>query len=84
MSATEIDRMIYLIESELMRRHGCDAAARMIGPLKWYIYTGRASAEFLRLLRAARPVLVARDLANGGSDDDMIRRVCKRIKYTPC
>lgn len=84
MSETEIEHMIYLIEWEIMRRNGCDAAARMIAPLKWYIYTGRASVEFLRLLRRARPVLVARDLAKGGSDDEMIRRVCKRIKYMPC
>ena len=81
MSSTMIETMLWHIQREDMQRNGCDAAERDMMPLKWYINTGRASAEFLRCLMAARPVLVARDLHKGGSYDEVIMRVCKRIKF---
>ena len=45
------------------------------------MHTGRASTEFLRLLMNTRPVLVARDLHKGGSYEEVINRICHRIKY---
>lgn len=81
MNATTIETMLWHIQREIMTRHGCDAAERFMMPLKWYINTGRASCDFLRCLYNARPVLVARDLAKGGSDEEAINRVCKRIGY---
>lgn len=81
MNSTTIDTMIWHIQREIMDRHGADASYRLIAPLVWYINTGRASAEFLRLLFASRPVLVARDLAKGGSDLEALERVFKRIGF---
>jgi hypothetical protein len=81
MSTTKIDSMLYAIEAELMKRQGVDAAHRALAPLSWYINTGRASTAFLHALAAARPVLIARDLAKGGSYEDAVNRVCRRIKY---
>lgn len=43
--------------------------------------TLRASTQFLHCLMNARPVLVARDLHKGGSHEEVINRVCHRIKY---
>lgn len=82
MSKTTIDTMLWHIQREIMQRYGVDAAARYIAPLTWYINTGRASISFLHALYNARPVLVARDLAKGGSYDEALERVFKRIHYT--
>ena len=81
MSRTKIDELIWSIQRELMNRYGVTAAERMIMPLVWYIDTGRASTMFLKALASVRPFLIARDLANGGSDEEIINRICRRIKY---
>lgn len=81
MSSTQIDTMLWSIQREDMQRHGCTQAERDMQPLVWYINTGRASTEFLRLLMNTRPVLVARDLHKGGSYEEVINRICHRIKY---
>lgn len=81
MTATKIETMMWHIQRELMQRHGCDNAERMMYPIMWYVNSGRASAAFLAKLYATRPVLVARDLAKGGSDEEIINRICKRIGY---
>ena len=80
-NATSIETMLWHIERELMERHVCDAAARYMIPLKWYVNTGRAPTSFLRALMNGRPVLIARDLAKGGSDEEVIDRICKRIGF---
>ena len=76
-----IDDTIWSIQKEIMKRHGVDAAYRETAPIEWYIITGRASAEFLRLLKSARPLLIARDCHKGGSYEEVINRVCKRLGY---
>lgn len=81
MSSTMIETMLWHIQREIMNRHGVDASYRLIAPLALYIETGRASVEFLRLLFISRPVLVARDLAKGGSDHEALERVFKRIGF---
>ena len=81
LSATSVDTCLWHIQREIMQRHGAAFADRAMSPLRYYINTGRASALFLRLLINARPVIVARDLAKGGSDSEVIDRICKRIGY---
>lgn len=75
LSSTSIDSALWSIELYLMRRYGCDAAAREIAPLRWYIGTGRASVSFLHGLLEAKTFMVARKLHEGGSDETVIRRV---------
>ena len=72
-----IDKYLWDVEKYLMRKYGCDEAERTIYPLKWYIFTGRASAAFLQRLRAAKPYMIARRLYNADdkSHDGMIRSV---------
>lgn len=81
MNKTMIETCLWHIQREIMTRHGCDAAERYMYPLTWYVNTGRASLDFLHKLVNARPVLVARDLAKGGSYDEALRRVFHRIGY---
>lgn len=80
MNKTMIDTCLWSIQRELMHRYGCDQAERDMWPLWWWINTGRASTPFLRALVNARPVLVARDLHKGGSYDEVVQRVERRIR----
>ena len=77
----DIETILYKIWHELSVRHGCSAADREISPLAWYIGTGRASASFIRLVQSEKPFKIARDLHKGGSYEETIDRICKRINY---
>lgn len=79
LSSTTVDSALWSIELYLMRRYGCDAAAREIAPLRWYIGTGRASVSFLHGLLKAKTYMVARKLHEGGSDEAVIRRVSEYL-----
>lgn len=76
-----MDQQIWKIQKELMKRHGVDQSIRDMRPLEWYIKTGRASLNFLGNLFSTKPYLIARDLHKGGSDEEIIDRICKRINY---
>lgn len=73
------DRYIWAVENYLMRKHGVDAAHRMLEPLTWYIWTCRASVDFLRKLTDTKPYIIGRILAKGGSTDEVINNIKKRI-----
>ena len=80
LSQTTIETALWLIKASLMKKYGCDAADRIIEPLVWYISTGRASTVFLRKLVNAKPFMVGRRLAAGGSTDEVVARVKEFIK----
>lgn len=80
---TSTETCLWSIERELMKRYGVDQGRRFIDPLCYYINTGRASVEFIRLLIQAKPFMVARKLAAGGSTEDAIKRVQSYIGYKP-
>lgn len=82
MSRTAIETMLWHIQREIMQRRGATASENLIAPLTWYISTGRAPTEFLKKLYETRPVLVARDLAKGGTYDEVINRICQRIGFS--
>lgn len=73
------DTYIWAVEKYLMQKYGVDAMYRMIDPLTWYVNTGRASASFLQLLTQTKPFVIGRILAKGGSHDDVVRNIRKRI-----
>lgn len=79
-SRTAIDDHVWSITRYLWERYGVDAGNRMIFPLNWYISTGRASVEFLHKFVAAKPFVIGRILAAGGSDESIIRAIRDRIK----
>lgn len=73
MSST--DMFIWKVEAYLMRKYGIDTAYRDMDALRWYIYTGRASASVLMRLGACKPYMIGRILHEGGSVDETIKRI---------
>ena len=80
-NATSIETCLWHIQRYIMEKQGCDAAERAMSPLKWYVLTGRASPDFLRLLLDAKPFLIGRTLIQGGSDTEIIAAVKNRIGF---
>jgi hypothetical protein len=76
---TKSDRYIWKVEEYLLRTHGVTETWRMLDPLQWYINTGRASVTFLHLLYDVKPYCIGKILAKGGSHDEVIRKIRKRI-----
>jgi len=67
---------VYMV---LMNKYGVDAADREISDLAWYINTGRAYPKFLQRLCAQKPFVIARILHKGGSTDEVIKNLKKRL-----
>lgn len=79
-SATTIDSYLWSVRTWLWKKCGSvDDGNRAVYPLVWYIDTGRASGEFLRLLLSHKPYVVGQSLMGGGSDEEAISRVKSRI-----
>lgn len=78
---TKAEEYILKVESYLMRKYGVDAAQRLISPLTWYVYTARASATFLFMLYDVKPYCIGKILAKGGSHDEVICNIKKRIGF---
>ena len=76
-----IETGLWAIQRYLMQRYGVDQSAQDVAPLSWYIDTGRASVDFIRMVLTAKPFMVARKLHEGGTYDDVIQRVKSYIGY---
>lgn len=72
-----VDDGLYQIKKALMRTKGLslDEAALIMSPLYWYEATGRASCDFLRKLFTAKPYMIARKLYEGGTTEEVIKRI---------
>lgn len=57
-----------------------DRSHNMIYPLWHYIVSGRASTDFCKALMKTKPYMVARRIAQGGSDDEIMERIKKLVK----
>ncbi len=75
MSYTAIDNQLWNVKLYMMKKYGCDSASALFAPLEWYVTTDRASLPFLRWFISAKPFVVARVLAKGGSYDEAIARL---------
>ena len=80
-NAVSIETGLWAIQRYLMERHGVYQAAQDVAPLSWYINTGRAPIEFIRMVLNAKPYMVARKLHEGGSYDEAIQRVKDYIGF---
>jgi hypothetical protein len=80
-NATRIESFLWDIEWFLMEHYGTDTAKREIAPLRWYISTGRASTPCIRRMMEAKRFMLARKLHEGGSDDEVIRRILKYVGW---
>lgn len=81
LSSTLIETGLWHIHRYLLQKYGTYRAQEDMDPLYWYIGTGRASTDFIWAVLTAKPFMVARKLHQGGSYDDVIRRVKKYIGY---
>lgn len=72
---TLIDNGLWTIQKYLMERYGVDASYREIDPLRWYVDTGRASADFIKRVFNAKSFMIASKLHEGGSYDEVIQRI---------
>jgi hypothetical protein len=80
-SSTGIDNYLYDVTHYLMEHHGIDTAYRMASPLQYYLNTGRGSTQFLHKLLETKPYIIARILAKGGADSDIMDAIKRRIRY---
>lgn len=68
---------MWLVQHE---RYTLDGAERFMYPLRWYIWTGRASAGFLKALVAAKAFVVGRVLIKYyGSEDEVVRGLRRKL-----
>ena len=81
-SATSIDTGLWHIQRYLMDKYSVDQSYQDIAPLSWYIGTGRASTEFIRMVLTAKPYMIGRKLHEGGTYDEVIQRVKDYIGFT--
>lgn len=82
-SSDGIDSYIWDVQRVTMKSLSVDDSYRALSPLRYYINTGRASCDFLRKLLQTSPARIARILVSGGSDDEILKRIQRAIKYTP-
>lgn len=80
-SASGIDNYLWDVRHKCHTTIGVDRGDAACYPLIFYIHTGRASIEFLRKLIETSPTRIARILMGGGSDDQIISRIKKSIKF---
>lgn len=50
-----------------------------VAPLSDYIFSGRATCDFCRALINTKPYLIARRLLQGGSDQEIMKRIKKYL-----
>lgn len=80
---TSIDTCLWRIQMSIAKKHGYQLGEYFMYPLTWYINSGRASMEFLRRLLKAKPFMIGRILAKGGSDQEVMNRIKGYLKYEP-
>lgn len=84
-STNTIDDMIYSIKSKMCRNHTIAESEKYISPLVYYISTGRASTEFLRILinltERQKSTIANRLVKNYGNDKEAIESICQYIGY---
>lgn len=76
-----IETGLWHIQRHLIEKYGIDQSCRDMEPINWYINSGRASIEFIRLLLGAKQYMVARKLHQGGSTQEVITRIKRYIGY---
>lgn len=80
-SRVTIETGLWAIQRYLIDKYGIDQSRIDVEPLEWYIQTDRAPLDFIRKVLTAKPFMVARKLHEGGSYDEVIRRVKDYIGF---
>lgn len=82
-SAAQIDNALYDIRKKLFKTTPVDECDRLMSPLNWYVNTGRAPLAFVEALCYAtntQKTTIAKKLAQGGSDMEVVERIKKYLK----
>jgi len=84
-SLTSIDNTIWDIKSKISKKHTINESESFISPLVYYINTGRAPTEFLRIfvnLSERQKNTIANRLENNaGNTEAAINSVCQYIGF---
>ena len=84
-SANNIEEMMYCIKSKLYKKYTIAESERYISPRIYYINTGRASTEFLRILinltERQKSTIANRLVKNYGNDKAAIDSICQYVGY---
>ena len=80
-NATIIENFVFDVKHSIGKKYGTDTMEREIYPLTWYIYTGRASTLFLKKLLVQKPYVIGNILHKGGSVEEVLKRIKKKIGY---
>ena len=82
-SRTAIEIGLDLIAHSLIKSYSLtlSEAQAELAPLTWYINSGRASCDFLRMVLTAKPFMIARKLHQGGSYSEAMDRIKNYIGY---
>ena len=76
---TGYDKFMDRVERYGWSKYGIDQTDRDLDPLRWYIYTGRASVTFLHNLCQCKPFMIARILHRNTCFEDAINAVYKYV-----
>lgn len=63
----------------LAKKHGIDAAERMIDPLTWWVFTGRATLTECKALVEKRPYVIGKILEKGGTINNQVDAIKRKI-----
>ena len=75
-----LDEKMHNIRMYLWKKCGSLQGDNYFYPLEWYVSTGRASREFLKKLMDSKPFIIGRILAKGGSYEEAIANVKRKLK----
>lgn len=88
MSYTQIDNALWEIRERIQARTGSTAQTdTALAPLVWYISTGRAPTDFLKLLMQCTSqqfTTIANRLVKANTDESAIDSVCAYIGFRRC
>ena len=85
-SFCNIDNAVHDIKSKMYKKHSVDDVERYIAPLIYYINTGRASTDFLRILvnltERQKSTIANKLIKNYGNTENAINSICKYVGFT--
>lgn len=78
MSRNEIENTLYKFRHAAILSEEPVLAEKAVDSLYWYVYTGRASIEFIQALARCRPTVLVRKITQVWSCTDDVIRVTRK------
>ena len=84
-SFCNIDNAVHDIKTKMYKKYSVDDAERYIAPLIYYINTGRASTDFLRILvnltERQKSTIANKLIKNYNNTENAINSICKYVGF---